>query len=337
MGPTVSVVVPTHDRVSRLRQVLAGLAAQDVEGPIEVIVVDDGSTDGTSDFLSSGAAPLPVVVCTQENRGPGAARNRGVEVASGELVVFIDDDVVPDPGLVRAHVDAHLRHGHRTVVIGPMRNPPDHEMSPWVRWEQAMLEKQYDAMEAGHYDATARQFYTGNASVRREHLVAAGGFDPGLWRAEDVELAYRLADAGLVFVYEPAAVGLHYAERSFESWLATGDAYGRNDVAFARDRGRSEILSWLADEHRARHPLTRLLTRTCADRPRLRAASIAALSRVVIACTTAKLPRSATKALSGAYQLAYYGGVADELRSTGGLAPLLAGGAVTQTQTQTQR
>ena len=207
MEPTVSVVVPTYDRLPRLRRVLAGLAAQDLDRPFEVVVVDDGSTDGTDAYLHSGAPPLPIVASTQENRGPGAARNRGVDLATGEIVVFLDDDVIPDPGLVRAHIRSHERHGGKTVVIGPMRNPPDHRMSPWIRWEQAMLAKQYDAMEAGHYDATARQFFTGNASLRREHLLAAGGFDPTLRRAEDVELAYRLADAGLTFVHEPDAVG----------------------------------------------------------------------------------------------------------------------------------
>ena len=269
MEPTVSVVVPTYDRLPRLRRVLAGLAAQDLDRPFEVVVVDDGSTDGTDAYLRSGAPPLPIVASTQENQGPGAARNRGVDLATGEIVVFLDDDVIPDPGLVRAHVRAHERHGDRTVVIGPMRNPPDHQMSPWIRWEQAMLAKQYDAMEAGEYDATARQFFTGNASLRREHLLAAGGFDPSLRRAEDVELAYRLDAAGLAFVYEPDAVGLHYAERSFGSWLAAGYAYGRNDVVFGRDRGKPEIFSWVADEYRTRHPLTRWLTRTCATRPGL--------------------------------------------------------------------
>ena len=157
--------------------------------------MDDGSTDG-ADGMRSGAPPLPVVASTQENQGPGAARNRGVDLASGEIVVFLDDDVIPDPGLVSAHVRAHERCGDQTVVIGPMRNPPDHQMSPWIRWEQAMLAKQYDAMEAGHYDATARQFFTGNASLRREHVLAAGGFDPARRRAEDIELAYRL-DTGV--------------------------------------------------------------------------------------------------------------------------------------------
>ena len=59
-----------------------------------------------------------------------------------------------------------------------------------------MLAKQYEAMDRGVYGATARQFYTGNASVARRHVIAAGGFDTSFRRAEDVELAYRLADRG---------------------------------------------------------------------------------------------------------------------------------------------
>ena len=83
MEPTVSVVIPTYDRLPRLGRVLAGLAAQDLDGSFEVVVVDDGSTDGTDEYLRSGAPPLPVVASTQENQGPGAARNRGVDLAAG--------------------------------------------------------------------------------------------------------------------------------------------------------------------------------------------------------------------------------------------------------------
>lgn len=326
MDPTVSVVIPTYDRLPRLRRVLAGLAAQDVDRPFEVVVVDDGSTDGTGDYLRSGAPPLPVVTSTQGNQGPGAARNRGVDLATGDIVVFLDDDVIPDPGLVRAHVRAHERHGDRTVVIGPMRNPPDHQMSPWIRWEQAMLAKQYDAMEAGQYDATARQFFTGNASLRREHILAAGGFDPALRRAEDVELAYRLDTAGLGFVYEPDAVGLHYAERSFRSWLEAGYAYGRNDVVFGRDRGKPEVLSRVAEEYRRRHLLTRLFTRTCATRPRVGSASTAVLRRLAAGCSAIHLTGIASKILSGIYNMTYYRGVADELGGADQLIRLLEGG-----------
>ncbi len=191
--PRVSVVIPTFNRRQRLHRVLAGLAAQTFDGDVETVVVSDGSTDGTDAYLASGATPLPVVSATQENQGPAVARNHGVELATGDLVVFIDDDVVPDRGLISAHVAAHARLGDDVVVIGPMLDPPDHRMSMWIQWEQSMLAKQYTAMTRGDFEPTARQFYTGNASVLRRHVVDVGGFDSSFRRAEDVELAYRLA------------------------------------------------------------------------------------------------------------------------------------------------
>ena len=174
---------------------------------------------------------------------------------------------MPTPELVGAHVAAHERLGDRVVVIGPMLNPPDHRMSPWVRWEQTMLQKQYGALERGVYSATARQFYTGNASVRREHVLDVGGFDTSLRRVEDVELAFRLRQHGLEFAYEPQAIGLHYAERSFNAWIEIAAAYGRNDVVFARDRGHAEVYDWITSNYHARHRLIRRrdarMRRTC--------------------------------------------------------------------------
>jgi GT2 family glycosyltransferase len=95
-----------------------------------------------------------------------------------------------------------------------------------------MLVKQYDAMERGDWAATARQFYTANASLARRHVLDAGGFDERFRRAEDVELAYRLADRGLRFVFARDAVVVHHPDRSFRAWLDIAGAYGRNDVVF---------------------------------------------------------------------------------------------------------
>jgi GT2 family glycosyltransferase len=313
MIPSVSVVIPTYDRRPRLEGVLGALAEQTFDREFEVVVVSDGSTDSTDEYLASGSTPLPVVAVTQSNQGPAVARNHGVDVASGDLIVFVDDDVVPAPGLLAAHVAAHERLGDGFVVIGPMLNPPDHEMSPWIRWEQAMLAKQYRAMQRGRYPATARQFYTGNASLRRCHLLAAGGFDPAFRRAEDVELAYRLDDAGMRWAFEPGAVGLHYAERSYESWWATGYTYGRNDVVFARDRGRAKLLDRIGREYRHRNPATRAITRLCVPRPEWAARVSTSLRHVAGLGETAKLEVVSRQAMSGIYNLAYYRGVADEL------------------------
>ena len=241
--PVVSVVIPTYNRRERLGGTLAGLAAQrNADGMFEVIVVSDGSTDGTNEFLTSGALPLEVVALTQRNAGPAAARNRGVGAARGELVVFLDDDVVPNEDLVAAHLRHHDGPSDDRVVIGPMRTPSGFPLSAWVQWEQDMLYKQYDAMDRGEYEATARQFYTGNASVARRHLEAVGGFDVAFRRAEDVELAYRLAGRGLQFSYAPDAVVLHYAEPQLRR-LAAGRLLLRPQRCGVRARPGPELVA----------------------------------------------------------------------------------------------
>ena len=317
--PAVSVVIPTYNRRAQLAQALDGLAKQDpVDGGFEVIVVSDGSTDGTDEFLGSTSLPLPVQAIRQPNAGPAAARNRGIDTAEGELVVFIDDDVVPEPGFLAAHLARHDHPDDDLVVIGPMVTPANSHLSPWVRWEQDMLYKQYAAMQRGDWEATSRQFYTGNASVARRHLLDAGGFDPAFRRAEDVELAYRLAQRGLNFTFDPAAIVTHYAERSYEAWLAAAYAYGRNDVVFGRDRGQAWLLDAISNEFHRRHRLVRTMTSWLVPHPRAARATSAVLS--CVARSLGWLPQrwcggltSAT--LSAVYNLTYYRGMADELGS----------------------
>ena len=265
--PCISVVVPTFNRLERLRRVLDALSKQSLDSKqFEVVVVSDGSTDGTDEYLS-GTTPLPVVHARQDNAGPGAARNHGIQLARGRLILFVDDDVLATPTLVQRHLEAH-GDSASTVVIGPMLNAPGFRYSPWVAWEQAKLYKQYDAMRLGVYDATFRQFYTGNASVPRELVVKAGGFDTTFRRAEDIELSYRLDQLGATFVFEAEAKAHHLAERSFESWIAAAAAYGANDVTFARDHDQQWLLPVMAIEFRQRSPLTQLLVRLCVTRPR---------------------------------------------------------------------
>ena len=318
----VSIVIPTYDRRERLHRVLSALASQAAVG-FEVVVVSDGSTDGTDEYLRSADTPLAIVSERQENAGPAAARNLGVKLASRALLLFIDDDVMPTPELVGAHVAAHERLGDRVVVIGPMLNPPDHRMSPWVRWEQTMLQKQYGALERGVYSATARQFYTGNASVRRDHVLDVGGFDTSLRRAEDVELAFRLRQHGLEFAYEPQAIGLHYAERSFNAWIEIAAAYGRNDVVFARDRGHADVYDWIVSNYHARHRLIRAVTHACVGHARTTKVTGHALRGVAAVANAARLEAVGRTALSGIYNVAYYRGVAEELGGSDELWRLL--------------
>ena len=313
-GPEVSIVIPTFNRRDQLERTLAGLAAQvDVEVGLEVIVVSDGSTDGTDEWLRSGATPLEVSACFQANSGPAAARNRGIEAARGTLVVFLDDDVVPDPDLVSAHVRKHQSLDDDLVVIGPMWTPYDCELTPWVRWEQRTLYRQYEAMLRGEWAATPRQFYTANASVARQHLESVGGFNPAFRRAEDVELAYRLADAGLSFAFAPEAAVFHYALRSFDSWCANASAYGHNDVRFGRDHGQPWLLDAVYREFHGRNRVVKALVRTSLRYPRLGTPLVSALAATARATSRTGPEPLTNAALSALYNLEYYRGMADEL------------------------
>lgn len=312
--PYLSVVVPTYNRLDRLRQVLAALECQTYpRSNFEVIVVSDGSTDGTHEFLRTLTTPLQLRAVVQKNQGPAVARNRGIAEASGELVLFIDDDVVPVPTLLAEHVQTHAAHADEVVVLGPMLEPDDFDMAPWVRWEQAMLVKQYEAMERGDWAPTARQFYTGNTSLPLRYLVESGGFDGSFRRAEDVELAYRLAERGLRFVFNGRAVGLHYAVRNFRSWMEIPYAYGRNDVVFSRDKAQKWLLPAVKREFRTRNGLIRLLVWLCI-RWRVFSRPVVALLKLASQLGGyIGVPTLYRMAFSGIFNLRYYEGVADEL------------------------
>lgn len=280
MTPAASIVVTTYNRRSSLERLCAALLGQFHATPVfELVVTVDGSIDGTLELLASCGRSMPVQVLKQERQGPAAGRNRAIAAARGDCLIFLDDDVVPRPGLIEGHLEAHRRE-RAVVAIGPMLPPGDRVLPAWLRWEALTLQKQYDAMLRGDYGPTPRQFYTANASVRREHAIKAGGFDETFTRAEDVEFAYRLADRGLQFRFLPDAAVVHEPGRTWDGWQQVAREYGRRAVIFERDRGRKQLTAAYA-EWAERHPLNRWLAQACVGhmtRTRLlrRAAGVAA-------------------------------------------------------------
>ncbi len=264
--PLVSLVIPTHNRCTSLRMVLERLQQQTIAPEqFEVLVICDGCTDDTS-AMCHGLKPgytLRVIEQTP-NQGPAVARNRGVDEAKAPLILFIDDDVAPETNLIDEHLRGHAG-DEDVVVIGPLLAPPHFRLNPWTSWEEAMLDKQYHAMSLRKWKPTPRQFYTGNASVRREHILKAGGFDPAFRRAEDIELAFRFRELGLRFSFNPEAKGWHYARRSLRAWLAIPTAYGQADVAMW-GKGRETMLSRMAIEFHGRQLLLRWLAAACVGR-----------------------------------------------------------------------
>jgi len=310
----VSVIIPTYNRLESLVRVLEALQFQTLpQHEFEVIVVSDGSSDGTDDYLHSLQVPFPLIAIIQLNQGVAVARNEGLALARGEIVLFLDDDVVPTANLVAEHLHFHESSSEELVVIGPMLTPEDFKMSPWVRWEQDQLAKQYQNMLGGVWETTPRQFYTGNTSLSRRSLLESGGFDPEIKRAEDVELAYRLNDLGLCFIFNPQAVGYHYAERSFESWTMIAYTYGRNDVIFTEKKELSWLLPVLMSEYNQRHPLIRGITRLCLGRPHLSNAAKWGLIKAMRVGDKFKISQLTHICCSGIFNIQHYQGIADEL------------------------
>jgi GT2 family glycosyltransferase len=312
--PFVSIVIPSFNRCASLRRLLIELERQTYPaGRFEVLVIDDGSSDETVSMVRTLDVPYALRLVEQEHGGPSQARNRGAHEARGSVIVFIDDDVMPVPELIAEHMAARQ---DRTdlVVIGPMSAPHDWPRGAWVRWGELMLQEQYDALAAGKWECSARQFYTANVSVPREGFLAVGGFDVTFKRNEDVELAYRLDNAGLKFVFNPRADVLHYADHSFEKWHRAAYSYGRYDVVMHRDKGLPALI--LAEkEFHGRHPLIRVLLRACVGREMMFLAASRMLTDLVNTTDRIGFSKPAMLALSGIFNLMYWQGVCQELGS----------------------
>jgi len=246
MTPEASVVVPTHNRADQVSLCVDCLLAQDLDpSRYEVIVVDDGSTDGAAARLDPGRRRGPLsLVCLPERRGAGPARNVALSSARGAVVVFIDSDAFAPPWFVRAHLDAHRRHPW-SIVDGPAITVPAFApgafRSFWVRALAAL-------------DVAGKEFITVNTSCPRAALEQAGGFDEefGLRHAwEDVELGHRLRQLGLgrfkaraaYVLHAPPAASLEAAGRKEAECGANAVVYYvKHPTAAARRRIRANAL-----------------------------------------------------------------------------------------------
>ncbi len=311
--PLVSLVIPSHNRCASLRMVLESLERQTIPPEqFEVLVICDGCTDDTVAMCQALRVGYTLRIFEQTpNQGPAAARNRGVGEARAALILFIDDDVEPEPTLIAEHLRLHAE-DERAVVIGPLLTPPGVRLNPWTDWEEAMLDKQYRAMSAHEWDPTPRQFYTGNASMRREYILEAGGFDPRFRRAEDIELAFRFSDLGLRFYFNPAAKGWHHARRSLRAWLNVSTAYGQADVAMYRN-GRPTMLLCMAKEFHERQRPLRWLARVGVGHPWLVRSMVSALLAAAWLADGTRQRRAAYAAYSAIFNLCYWQSVSVQL------------------------
>jgi GT2 family glycosyltransferase len=232
----VTVVIPTYRRRASLLRALGALATQRIPpSEYEVVVVVDGSDDGTREAASSAATPYALRVLWQENRGRAAACNAGIAAARGDLVVVLDDDMTATPELLAAHLAAHER-AEPVAVIGAAPVPMSADMPAPARYVGAKFNRHLERLAAAGGPLALREFYGGNLSVRRDVLEEVGAFDERFtaYGNEDLELSLRLQDAGVRIVYEPAAVAHQSYDKDFAALASDHEAKGRTAVVLAR-------------------------------------------------------------------------------------------------------
>lgn len=198
MSVKASVVIPTYNRKAILEKTLRAITDQSVPADdYEVIVVDDGSTDGTGQMVQDLYPNGNVRYAYQKNSGRSRARNHGINLAQGEIVIFIDSDIVVTPGFIAAHLAGHAENP-RAIVNGFVINTSNFD-DPTS--EPLKLT-----------DHSRASFATGNSSVRKKFLLEAGLFDEEFnqYGWEDLELGHRLLALGLTKVKASEAVGYHF-------------------------------------------------------------------------------------------------------------------------------
>jgi glycosyltransferase involved in cell wall biosynthesis len=204
-----SIVIPTYNRKPILEKCLRALENQQLRGDsvvsgYEVVLVDDGSTDGTLEWLKSHSSEFPHVrSLSQDHQGPAAARNLGVEQATGDTIIFIDSDLVVTEHFLQSHADA--------LVQGQQQLGSDRLFTyGWV-----INTCNFNNPTSEPYkltDFSAAYFATGNVAIARKWLEKAGLFDTRfqLYGWEDLELGVRLKQLGLKLIKCPTAVGYHW-------------------------------------------------------------------------------------------------------------------------------
>jgi len=252
--PLASVVVPTYNREADLGRCLEGWERQaPADLPFEVVVVDDGSTDGTADRVTAWRGRrFALRHLRQANAGPAAARNRALEVATGELVLFTGDDVEPTPTLLAEHWQGHReRFDPGLAILGQIRWAGDMPLSATMRHVDGVGGEQFSfggMVDGQRYDF--RHLYTANVSLRRELLDREpGGFSTEFPAAafEDTELGWRLARHGLVIVYRASAVALHHHHYDAESFFRRQVKCGASAAVLLRLRPALARWTPLAD------------------------------------------------------------------------------------------
>lgn len=230
-----SIVIPTLNRKETLRQCLRAATGQTYP-QYEVIVVDDGSTDGT-DHLIGQEFPEVLYLRQKSNRGPSAARNAGFSAATGEIIAFTDDDCLLPVEWLSHLADGYTRYPETSGVGGYIEASEEISAeNAFARYENYLSHMVYGASDQEYFGGFESPCGgTNSMSYRRSVLNEAGGFDESFPFAagEDADLKWRICQAGHRLLYLPIGV-IHLQEYNWEAFRRQQITRGRGIIHFER-------------------------------------------------------------------------------------------------------
>ena len=261
----ISVVVPTYNRCRIVLRTLETLFAQTVSpSRFELVVVVDGSTDDTAVALKKLHPACGFQIIEQENRGLAGARNSGYKTAQSELILFLDDDMLCDPELLEAHLDAHKEMqdiaGFGAIFLSP-ESPPSlaaqcfnreigsshirRKANPNLAWE-------------------LRECIFSNTSLLRRKLESLEGFDEAFRMREDLEFGIRLFQTNTRPLPIPRATAYQYYNKTHMDLIRDAKAFAEADFLLAQKHPKTKIdghLSSVDIEHNWKHAARSLAAR----------------------------------------------------------------------------